>query len=53
MENDLLENSLYHNKVYIVNKYMCSMECIIKYIKDYEHKGMNKEVLWLNPSLLK
>ena len=46
MGNVVLENSLYHNKVDIVNKYMCFMEWIVKYIKGYEPKGINKQVLW-------
>ena len=39
MKNDVLEQSLYHDKVYIVNKGMCSVDKIVKYIKDYEYKG--------------
>ena len=45
MENNALENSMYHNKVYIVNKCMCPVEQIVMHIKDYEHKGINKQVL--------
>ena len=40
MENDVLENPLYHNRVCIVNKLMFSVGQTIKYIKDYDHKGI-------------
>ena len=45
MEKNALENPLYHNKVHIVDKCMCSVEQIVKYIKGYEHEGINKQVV--------